>query len=483
MSVLGANAIPDILSTSAQSESQATRLESVILDADTHSWVQDQFGKSRFNIPKKGSVLSPDGTLIWRTSWLNHSDGTTTATFPRLSGGACVLDTARLYYGGKMLCETREVGQKIILDNFFKPYDAQAEVIDEKLGGNHKFGYDANGHIKLSNSRPYTEAGTTNMVNGGAGETYGLECAVKLRDLFPMLKDMVLPMTLKGEIIVEINWKGKWTDCIVEGGTILTNDQHFKVARPRLHLDYVSYANQVHNAMEDQYNSMEGQATSYREAVLVQSTINAPVGLTDIVSKDVELGFNNRSVMKVYLQKLMNTTNPLNRNSRSDGLTGEKHQLIVNNRQLYSRVVENVSEMYSYLNQTGEVPFCNVDRTYDFIGSNQTDATLNTFAVNENNGAVAGGALVNVGSVREDYQGKFRYVGFNLAKVRFGNDTPANAVNVGDAPLIVRLERKGSGRANEQSQTGAGTEANLNMWVECVKVLQIKNGEMEVFEI
>ena len=463
--------IPDILSTNAQTESQATRIESTILDADNHSWVQDQFGKTRFNIPKKGSILSPDGTLLWRTSWLDHTDTTHCATFPRLSGGACVLDTARLYYGGNLLCETREVGQKIIIDNYFKPFDAQVEVLDEKLGTNHKFGYDGNGHIKLSNGVNYLSKGTTNMVDGGAGESFGVECSVKLRDLFPMLKDMVLPMTLKGELIVEINWKGQWDDCIVEGGAAFpAADRHFKVARPRLHLDYISYSSEVHNAMEDQFNSMEGQATSYREAVLVQSTIGAPSGAGVTVSRDIELGFNNRSVMKVYLQKLLTGANALNRNSRSDGLNGEKHQLIVNNRQLYSRVVDNVSEMYSYLNQTGEVPFCNLDGTYDFIGL----GTLNTFAVNENNGAG------NVATVREDYQGKFRYVGFNLSKTRFGNDTPSNAVNVGDAPLIVRLERNGSGRDGEAVQA---TQANLNLWVECVKVLQVKNGEMEVFNI
>ena len=46
--------------------------------------------------------------------------------------------------------------------------------------------------------------------------------------------------------------------------------------------------------------------------------------------------------------------------------------------------------------------------------------------------------------------------------------------------LIVRLERNGSGRTGEPNQTDS---ANLNLWVECVKMLQIKNGEMEVFNI
>jgi hypothetical protein len=243
MSVLGENSIPSILSTNAQQESQATRIESVILDADNHSWVQNQFGKTRFNVPKKGSILSPNGTLLWRTAWiarvLDPSGNPTTtegASFPRLSGGACVIDTARLYYGGKLLCETREVGQKIILDNYFKPYDAQVEVLDEKLGSNHKYGYDDNGQIQLTRGVNVDTKGTKLLTDAAQGETYGLECSVKLRDLFPMLKDMVLPMFLNGEIIVEINWKGVWTDCIVESNSaaFTNSNRQFKVARPRL---------------------------------------------------------------------------------------------------------------------------------------------------------------------------------------------------------------------------------------------------------
>lgn len=483
MSVLGENSIPSILSTNAQQESQATRIESVILDADNHSWVQDQFGKTRFNIPKKGSILSPNGTLLWRTAWISpvldgsgNPTSTAGASFPRLSGGACVLDSARLYYGGKLLCETREVGQKIILDNYFKPYDAQVEVLDEKLGSNHLYGYDVSGQIQLTRGVNIDTKGTKMLTDANAGESYGLECSVKLRDLFPMLKDMVLPMFLTGDIIVEVNWKGRWNDCIVESnsGAFTDNERQFKVARPRLHLDYISYSNEVHNAMESQLRVGAGERTSYREAVLVKSQLEG-VSVGQTKTKDIELGFSNRSVMKVYLQKILQRTNALNRKSVSDGLLGEKHQLIVNNRQMYSRIVQNVSEMYSYLNQTGEVPYCNLDGTYDYVGQDAT-ASLNTFADTQNDGSVAETGVQN------DYQGRFRYVGFNLAKVRNGNDTPSNAVNVGEAPMVVRIERSHSGRNGEQS-ANADQVADCNLWVECVKMVEIKNGNIEVFEI
>ena len=41
---------------------------------------------------------------------------------------------------------------------------------------------------------------------------------VKMIDDQPNKNKFYLKRDLKGEIIVEINWKGQWADCIVEGG-------------------------------------------------------------------------------------------------------------------------------------------------------------------------------------------------------------------------------------------------------------------------
>lgn len=478
MSAPNQNVIPSILETNARNENQSTRVESVILDANNHSWVKGQFGKTIFNLPKKGTALSSDACLIWRTKWDNTSAVPSTsnsASFPRLTGAPVVLDTARLFIGGKLVSETREVGQKIVLDNHFLPYDAQAEVNDVKLNCNHDFGYDTDGQVQLGDGEGYGKKGTQTL---SVSLTNGLESSVRLKDLFPMLKDMMIPMVLKGDVLVEINWKGQWADCIVENsaGGIPADSKYFEVERPRLHLDYVSYADDIANAFNDEVLRGQGQKIAYREAVLVQNTLDALSGVGASNTQDVELGFMNRSVMKLYLQKRLNgVSNACNRSSRSDGLTGETHQLIVNNRQMYSRTVKNVSEMYGYLNQTGDVPFCSLDGTFDRIGANPT-AENNTFALSENNGGLA------LNSVRNDYQGRFRWVGFNLAKSRRGNDTPSNAVNVGEAPMVLRVGRSGTGKQGEPT-TDYDKSCDLNIWVECVKMADISNGDIEVFGI
>lgn len=52
------SAIPNVLMTNANDENQSIRVESVILEADAHNWVANNYGKTRFILPKKASVLN-----------------------------------------------------------------------------------------------------------------------------------------------------------------------------------------------------------------------------------------------------------------------------------------------------------------------------------------------------------------------------------------------------------------------------------------
>ena len=82
------SAIPNVLMTNANDENQSIRVESVILEADQHNWVANNFGKTAFVLPKKASVLSNDGLLVWRTIWSQYNIGNNkSVTFPRESGG------------------------------------------------------------------------------------------------------------------------------------------------------------------------------------------------------------------------------------------------------------------------------------------------------------------------------------------------------------------------------------------------------------
>lgn len=478
--------MPSVLQTNAVDENQSSQIESVIQEADNHSWVAGKFGKSKFVLAKKGSALSTDGVLMWKTKWASYNPATNRfASFVRTSGGCNLIKNCRLYMGGKLVSETREVGQKIALDNNFIPYDARVEILDEKLNGNAKYYYDANGLLQLADDKAHSQVG---FRVPNATETATLECAVRLDQLFPVLRDTMLPSTLTGDIIVEIDWEGEWGECMVESGAVAFDaaTRIFEVVRPRLHLDYITFADEVANALDAQINSPQGMTIPYRQQVLVKSSLNALTSNDTAGRQDVELGFSGRSVMKVYVQKVSSATNALLLKTRSDGLYQEKLQLVVNNRNLFDREVEQVSEMYSYLGQTADKPAYLLAGTYNQVGT--LSGNGNTFNANVNLPESAVGTTP-ITSVRADYQGRQRYLGINLAKVRGGamgsNDTPANSVQVGEAPMVLRMSyNSASGGSNETTNTAESKGAYaLNIWVECVRALVIRNGQLDTINM
>jgi len=479
--------LPSVLQTNAVDENQSSRVESVIQEANNHSFVEglNGFGKSKFVLAKKGTALAPNGALLWKVVWNAYADGTNRfCSFVRTCGGINAIENCRLYMGGKLISETRKVGQKINLENRFVPYDAQAEILDQKLYSNNQYFYHGTGLLQLADDPKHNTTGFRTPTNLSSATT---ECSVKIDQLFPVLKDTMLPSSLSSDIIIEIDWNGRWNEVMVESGaTAFTDTQRvFSVERPRLHLDYISFADEVANALNQTIMSPTGMTIPYRQQVLITSQLPAIVGDDTRQSQDVELGFAGRSVMKIYVQKLLSgVVNPLLLQSYSTGLLQEELQLVVNNRNLYDREVNKVSEMYSYLGQTASAPAYLLPSTYNQVGQlltanlNQLNDNVVLPQFNATNTATTG--------VQANYQGRQRWLGINLAKVRGdNNDTPQNAIQVGQAPMVLRITRNsGSGGTDEPTNT-AETKAPcfLHIWVECVRALVLRNGVVDTINI
>ena len=373
--------IPSVLQSSAIDESQSVRVETVLLDADNHSWVPNQYGNTRFVLPKRGSVLAPNGRLTWKAGWAGEfPGGDASATYPRDGGGHCAILQCWLYVDGKMIAHTDGAGSKAYLDSKFESWDHQCEIDDIHVGGHRQYNYSAAGAVDNGGAAagcwqwnedtqqttaspaaaPPTAAtsrvrGARNVVATVAG-TPGLECSIPMKRLFPILKDTLLPTALRGVITVEIEWEGRFQQVMVEGGTGANTGawaafnlrNGYQVFEPRLLIDYVSYAPEIDQALREQVMG-SGMLVPFRQAMLVRSqlpALGAGVGVTQ--STDLELGFQDRSVMKIYTQKLQlagnaasaafttGTANPMKKALRSDGLNGEAIQLIVNNKAMYS---------------------------------------------------------------------------------------------------------------------------------------------------
>ena len=65
-----------------------------------------------------------------------------------------------------------------------------------------------------------------------------------------------------------------------------------------------------------------------------------------------------------------------------------------------------------------------------------------------------------------------------------GNDTPQNAVQVGQNNMILRYTRSTKSLGNAESNTAySKSVVQLNTWVECVKAVVMRNGRMEVVDM
>ena len=481
------NAIPSILMTNANNENQSIRVESVLLDADTHVWNAESFGKSRFVLPKKASVLSNDGVLIWRSIWAQDAGAGVNAsyTYPRDGGCVTALKKCSLFLDGKLLSETDELGSRLWYKNKFMPYDAQNEILDVHVGSNHEYGYRTTGTIKLADDAKKATAGCRELTNN---RLRGLETSIPLKQLFPMLEDTLIPTSLRGDLVVEIEWEGRPAQVLVEGGNAFTGARRlgFEVVSPRLALDYIQYAADVESALKEQINSTQGMMIPYREAHLVRAVIQQNAAGANVQQQsDIELGFQNRSVMKIYVQKLqVGAPSTLTKNCRSDGQLQEEVQLVVNNKTMYDRNVKNFSEFYSYLNQTGESPYNALPATMERVGiSAEADYRMFDDAVGLPSNVADPAANTEITGVNNQLSGHGRMLGFNLAQGRGGMDTPSNSVLVGESPIVLRISRNNTSACADEPDQNPAAAVNLNIWVEAVQSMVIQNGRVEILSI
>ena len=480
------NAIPSILQTNANNENQSMRVETVMLDADSHVWVAEQFGKTRFVLPKKATVLSNDGVLIWKTAWAQYDIANNASyTYPRDGGCVSSIKKCSLYLDGKLLSETDELGSRLWYKNKFVPYDAQTEILDTHTGANHLYGVLAAGTIKLAEDVKMNTLGGRDIT---ANRLQNLETSVPLKQLFPMLEDTLLPTSLKGELVVEIQWEGQPGNVLVEGGNAFNAARRlgYEVVTPRLALDYIQYTPEVEAALKEQINSEQGMVIPYREAHLVRQVIPQNVAGANVEQgTDIELGFQNRSVMKIFVQKLdSGNASALQRTCRSDGLLQESIQLIVNNKTMYDRNVTKFSEMYSYLNQTGDTPFNSLPSTLERVGVSP-NADYNMFDDNVGlpSNVAAPADNTQIAGVQSNLQGRARLLGFNLAQARGGADTPSNSVLVGEAPMVLRINRNNTSACADEPDIDPATAVNLNIWVEAVRTMVVRNGRAEIVAV
>jgi len=476
-------AIDDLLKVNVSKEDQTTRVESVIQDPDSFSTITGSSATARFSLPEKGQVLAPNGRLIFKATWSAFNAGTDRMLSPpRLGGALAMIREARLFCGALIERNTL-AGHKINIENNALPYDAQNEVLDVLLGSNHGYTFAADGTIQLTDDIANGSSGSRALT---ADENSTVEFSVPLDSLFSCLKDVMIPTFLKNPIVIEVDFDLTFAngadDVVVSSGAGAAATGNVFVKRPRLDLDYLVLEEDMVNAFRQRVMMGQGLAYNFRQNHLIQKVIGSAAD-SEAQENDLELGLASTRVMKLYVEKQLAYDNPLLKGMRSDGLLGETMQLFINNQNLFDRTVDRLSDMYVYLGQAVGTSYKVLNGAYELVGDLAANNLMNNATVLP--AAAGGNGAFNL--VKENLQGRQRWLGINLGQARTEDgDSPANSLLIGESPIVLRLNRTIPATAPAKTPRGESNTAssraacNVNVLSEVVKTMMIQNGEIMV---
>jgi hypothetical protein len=424
---------------------------------------------------------------------------------------------------------------KVERDDFFSYADNNIE----NIGGSMSF---ANGKVMRSPGDK-----SIGSVTPTVGNDYQVEVSLKLHQLFSVLKDAQLDTNnIEGKIMIECDWSpnNKGTSVVNNvqflgtGQNVTTLHKEITINKPRLILDFLTYNAEVQAQIKNTiWGDGGGINMPYREIALVRKTFaQMPADTQQTV--DYQIGMTGRAVQKIWVAKVMKLDledapvgadgNKLNiqlqgqnmtlGENRSDLLNEQKWNVRVNDLMIYDRDVDNRAEEYNYLQQTGERQYTlppsvyerrdvSIDTaknandeiwldTYNAIYPNVTAVDKPTLTparphpafvsaedvkfMGEKSVTSVGGPL-QVDNVRRQIEGRLNYLGVNLAKYKAGGDTPLNAMRIGSTPIVFTLGANSTGDATTTgNQKGGGT---IYFWVEYLKMLNIKNGQVSVMDM
>ena len=509
--------IPSVLLSGVKNESQDLTITTDVLEPNVLNTNQ-----AVFVIPKKASVLDSKSALKVRVNWngfkSNVNDNVGGKLFSGLLG---MIKSARLYASGQLISDLRHAGEKIHLDNQFKTQEYKEQYCDVKHASESGFsiaegvaqsglngaiqsadahstivlGGDVDSEISIENAPyfrgiGYAEGTTAKTPSTITGKNDGLEMFLLLEELFPMLKDIQLPVRfMKDEIRIEIDWEQDKTKWLYSTGTYTPSD--IVISEAVMFLDYITYNPEIDATLEQTINTT-GVSIPFRQTTIITKQLGKIDSSVIDHNEDILLGQEGRAIMKIYIaKKYANTWTDgatgnknqgyeLQGDCRSERLKGEKFNCVINDLLIYDRDVVNNHEGYSYLSYAGEKPFT---------------AYPDSFEENKNYGALAVGTdvlftsddadaldqvVLNKGAtkgfIKDGIKGTQNWCAVDCSK--YGSSlNPMNALRIGSTPVIFRLKR--SSGTDDRTKSAVA----ITCFVEYLRLFDLRGGNLSVRDL
>ena len=291
-----------LLQPQARNEVQDTELTTIKLTPNATSNFQ-----TRFQIPRAGSVIDSNSSLVWRIEWAGYSaaqDGNQYVGLKQGAGGLCTLRRARWYIGGREIFSSQDVGHLIHIKRLARNPDYKEEMYDKEVGSMSGFYIGGNGKVVpgWDANADGTERRYCRQLGSG---TTAIECSVQLSDIFSALESLSLPCDLES-MRLEIDWETDFDEvaCLYQegtggGGKLTVTNKTINITNPVLLLDYLTFNEELRAGLSQ--TLQDGMVIPYAHTSLATKVITANNNDGVIRADDVYLSLQGKLLMKMYV--------------------------------------------------------------------------------------------------------------------------------------------------------------------------------------
>lgn len=334
-----------------------------------------------FNLRQQG-ILSPDSRVVMSV----HPTAAVTSGFLPIGVGigGCI-ETATLRCSTRVLATNDQFGSHYFVHRGVHT-KSQKQNIDMVLdGGCSNVGNSPNvdGAYSVDVGSAIYSNKTTALVPAKYKPVQSLtDCplySLSLSDLFPMMKDMMLPLQFIPLVTIELTLRQQanpTTGITMNFNTApVSSETTYGLNNFQMHVDYLSYSPEIMNEVRDKIYSDVGMPIIYSDLAVTTTSIPAvPQPASNaVVSVDVtrEIGSAGLKVKNVLIVERNENGNALFGRYRSDApIHVPEYQFRYNNRLVYNRKMFNPSFMRNEVEGVLRFPFSVPNCVYSHDVSN-----------------------------------------------------------------------------------------------------------------
>lgn len=353
----------------------------------------------------------------------------------------------------------------------------------------------------------------------------GPEVVLRLNEVFPIFNSRTnLPVFAMASLELEIEWSqaginaagggtaaNQTNSCLIQAaipdnaGARVRLTTATMASTPTLMMDFIHYPEEQMNQIQNQIDS-SGIVIPFVEMVATRGINPASTAVAGGAADNYQqvesnhiLGMAGKEVEAIYVQKnydLFSTTGAteidgnynqvythrgiLTNQYKSQQITGEEYNFIINNLRIYNQDVKNPALAHHYLSQCEPRGYQCLDAEYDtsLYNVNKCKELLDS----EFQAGAEIAQTINLGRTKPFLSGTANVTGLNLKKYNVLAPTVGNGMRIGSAPIEYRYSRVGVGRSagNGGAANSLLAEVILNFFIEFKRTLLITSTGVSV---